>query len=176
MNAPPTTARSVLRAQLDLVWRFAEAVVIGHVDERLALWEPTANVVTVHRSADGWHADWPDEENPPIPSPTVGWVLWHVEWWWTSTIGCVEGRAPLAPQEHRWSGGTDGIARLKRVWDDVLDSRDLEEQVPWLTPEPQTLGVIASWVNFELTKNISEVSQLQLLHQNRSLPDADQPA
>lgn len=168
MTAPPASARSVLRAQLDLVWMFAEHVVLGRVEEEVALWEPSPNVVTVRRTDDGWHADWPDEENPPIPTPTIGWVLWHIEWWWTSTIGCVEGRPPLAPDEHGWSGGTDGIVELKRAWDAVLDSRDLDKQVRWLAPEPQTLGFIASWVNFELTKNVSEISQLRLLHANQS--------
>jgi len=166
VTEPQDPARAVLRAQLDLVWTFAEHVVVGEVDERLAVWEPTANVVTVHRTEEGWRADWPDEENPPIPSPTAGWVLWHIEWWWSSTIGCVDGRAPLAPEDLRWSGGTDRIGELKRTWDAILDTRDLDEQVRWLTPEPQTLGFIAAWVNFELTKNLSEISQLKLLHAN----------
>ncbi len=160
------TPRTLLRQQLDLVWTFAEHVVIGQVDEELALWEPSAHVATVHRTPDGWHADWPDDENPPIPNPTVGWILWHIEWWWTSTLGCVEGRPPLAPEEHRWSGGTDRVAVLKRAWDAVLETDDLDRPVTWLMPEPQPLGVIAAWVNFELTKNISEISQLKLFHAN----------
>lgn len=161
-SAPP----SLLRQQLELVWTFAEHVVIGHVDDELALWAPSAHVATVHRTDEGWRADWPDDENPPIPNPTVAWVLWHIEWWWTSTIGCVEGRAPLPPEDHRWSGGTAHLVELKRTWDRILDSHDLDQQVAWLTPEPQPLGFIAAWVNFELTKNISEISQLKLLHAN----------
>lgn len=74
----------------------------------------------------------------------------------------------MAPAEHRWSGGTDLIVQLKREWDEVLATDDLGRQVQWVMPEPQPLGVIAGWVNFELAKNLSEINQLRMLRGMRT--------
>lgn len=158
----------MLQRQLDMEWQFAQEFVLDGLDQELVVWEPSAHVITVHRTDQGWRADWPDEENPPIPNPTIGWLLWHVEWWWTSTLNCVEDRDPIPPEAHLWSGGTDRIVDLKRRWDQVLVERDLDDMVNWFAPDPQTLGFVASWVNFELAKNLSEMNMLKLLYANRS--------
>lgn len=158
--------RALLTRQLDIAWRFAEAFVIDQVDEDLALWEPSGNACTVRRTEQGWVADWPDEENPPIPDVTIAWVLWHIEWWWTDAAALVEGRPKTPPEEHRWSGGTDGILATKAAWDRVLETTDLDQSVSGLMPEPQPLWFVAGWVNFELTKNLAEINHLKLLHAN----------
>jgi hypothetical protein len=114
----------------------------------------STNVCTVHRTGDGWVADWPNEDNPPLPEVTIAWLLWHIEWWWTDTISRVNGAQPIPPEAHPWSGGTSGIVAAKQKWDEVLATAHLDVLVDWLMPEPQPLWFIASWVNFELTKNL----------------------
>ncbi|MFX0537884.1 DinB family protein [Ornithinimicrobium sp. Y1847] len=160
--------RVLLQNQLDIMWRFAEQFVLDDVTDELALWEPSMNVCTV-RQADGrWMADWPDEDNPPLPDVTIGWLLWHIEWWWTDTISRVEGDGPISPEEHVWSGGTAGVAAAKRRWDQVLAAPDLDldRAVSWLLPEPQPLWRVAAWVNVEFTKNLAEINQLIGRHAN----------
>ncbi len=96
--------RALLQRQLDIMWRFATDFVIDQVDEELALWEPSTNVCTVHRGPDGWSADWPDEDNGPLPDATIAWLLWHIEWWWADTVERVAGRPGVSPSDHEWSG------------------------------------------------------------------------
>lgn len=161
------TGRILLKNQLEMEWRFAQDFVLGSIDEELAVWEPSSHVVTVHRDQQGWRADWPDEDERPIANPTIGWLLWHIEWWWSSTLSCMDGAGEVAPEDYRWSGGTDRIVELKHSWDEVLASRDLDELIRWFTPESRPFGFVASWVNFELAKNLSEINLLTMLHANR---------
>ena len=83
--------RDLLLSQFDLAWGFGSRFVLDRVDDDLALWEPSDHVATVHRTASGWVADWPDEEHPPLPEATVGWLLWHIEFWWGNAADAVEG-------------------------------------------------------------------------------------
>ncbi|WP_289020314.1 DinB family protein [uncultured Ornithinimicrobium sp.] len=158
--------RLLLQRQLGIMWRFAEEFVLDQIEDDVALWQPSANVCTVHRSDGGWVADWPDEDALPLPEATIAWLLWHIEWWWSDTIARVDGRGPIAPEDHRWSGGTTGIAVAKQEWDAVLATADLDASVEWLTPEPQPLWFIASWVNVELTKNLAEINNVKCRHAN----------
>lgn len=156
--------RTVLQRQLAIEWSFASDFIVGQIDEEAALWSPGAvRSYTVHRTSDGWSADWPDEENDPPMAATMGWLLWHIEWWWSDTLVLVNGHGRLAPQEHKWSGGTDEIVRLKAQWDRVLATEDFDRRVQWAMPEPQPLGLVAAWLNFELAKNLSEINQLKML-------------
>ncbi|MFK5691394.1 DinB family protein [Ornithinimicrobium sp. LYQ92] len=158
--------RLLLQRQLSIMWSFAEEFVLGEIDEELALWEPSTNVCTVHRRQDGWVADWPDEDNPPLPEVTIAWLLWHIEWWWSDTISRVTDGTPIAPEDHRWSGGTAGIATAKQQWDTLLAATDLDDPVDWLMPDPQPLWFVASWVNVELTKNLTEINQVKMRRAN----------
>jgi hypothetical protein len=159
--------RALLQRQLEIMWRFATDFVVDQIDPDLALWEPSANVCTVHRGDAGWYADWPDEDNGPLPDATIAWLLWHIEWWWTDTIARISGRPSVSPSEHSWSGGTAGIVTAKQAWDKVLAEVDLDALVGWHMPEPQPVWFIAAWVNVELTKNLAEINQLKVMRGNR---------
>lgn len=164
----PLSVRETLIDQLDLVWGFATRYVVDGIDGDLALWEPSGNVVTVRREEDGWVADWPDEEHPPLPDATIGWLLWHIEWWWGNAAAAADGRQPRPPDQARWSGSTDGLRAAHARWRSVLTTGDLETLVTGLMPEPRPLWFVASWVNFELTKNLAEINQLKLRYANRA--------
>jgi hypothetical protein len=158
--------RVLLQRQLDVMWRFATDFVVDQVDLELALWKPSPHVCTVHQTADGWVADWPNEEESPLPDATIAWLLWHIEWWWWDTIATVAGQPGLAPSDHRWSGGTSGLVQAKRAWDRVLAEVDLDGLVAWHLPKPQPVWFIAGWVNAELSKNLAEINQLKTLREN----------
>lgn len=49
----------------------------------------------------------------------------------------------------------------------VLPSADLDRPLEWHLPDPQPFWFVAAWVNFELTKNLSEINHLKLLHANQ---------
>lgn len=158
--------RKLLQQQLGIAWSFAEDVVFAAIDHDRCLWEPSSHVVTVRKGSGGWMADWPDEEHAPLPEVTIGWLLWHVEWWWNNAARAVRAEQMLRPAEHRWSGSTAGTLDCKDVWDPLLAAADLDRQVTGLMPKPQSLAFVAAWVNFELTKNLSEMNQLLVRYAN----------
>jgi hypothetical protein len=166
MAPKPDARRVLLQRQLNIMWRFATDYVVDRVDRELALWEPSTHVCTVHETAEGWTADWPDEDKTPVPDATIAWLLWHIEWWWGDTVALVSGEQGVEPPGHRWSGGTDGIVAAKKTWDAVLAQADLDALIAWHLPEPQPLWFIAAWVNTELTKNLAEINQLRALRSN----------
>lgn len=166
MEAKRST-RSVLQRQLEVEWSFAQDLVLKRFDEELAVWKPTTgNVVTVHQTSKGWRADWPDEQLVPIPSPTIGWLMWHIEWWWVATISCIQGNGDISPDEHLWTGSTEQLIVLKRSWDHLLAEGDLDEFVSWFTPDKRPFSEVAAWVNFELAKNLAEINVLINLRAN----------
>lgn len=159
--------RDVLLRQLELVWSFATQFVIDGVDEDLALWETSSNVVTVHSTDDGWVADWPDEEHPPLPDATIGWLLWHIEFWWSNAADAAEGHPARTPDQVRWSGSSAGMIAAHDRWLDILNTHDLDSLVTGLMPKPSPFSFVAAWVNFELAKNLAEINQLKIQHSNR---------
>jgi hypothetical protein len=40
--------------------------------------------------------DWPDEEHPPLPDATIGWLLRHIEFWWNNAADAAEGHPTQA--------------------------------------------------------------------------------
>ena len=134
-------------------------------------WEPTSNVVRLRKHEGSYYGDWPDEERQPIPDATIGWLLWHIEWWWTDAIAGVRGHTARPPTSVAWSGSLEAsrhrLVELHDEWRDLLTTTDLDTtcSAPWPTPQP--LSTIASWVNVELMKNIAEIGQLLRLHSNQ---------
>lgn len=152
--------RVLLREQLAIVWRFAERFVMPRIDLDVCLWEPGTNVCTVREVEGSWRADWPDEDKSPLAEPTVGWLLWHIEWWWTNAARALAGLPPVEPGNHHWSASVQGVLDAKSGWDTALAGVDLDAEVTGLMPTARPAAFVAAWVNFELTKNIAEIHQL----------------
>lgn len=157
----------VLTEQLSLVWMFADQHVLPQLDAELAEWEPSANTVGVHYRDGEWAADWPDESVTPLPEPTVGWLLWHIEWWWGNAARACRSEPVIGPEQHLWSGSVEGVRAAKPKWDEILRTVPADTVVSGLMPEDKPLWFVAAWVNFELTKNISEIGQLLIRRGNR---------
>ena len=167
-----TSRRDLLRWQLDLTWSLFEY----HL-ERLApedfLWEPAALCWTVRPTDDGsWAPDWAETEPDPVPVPTIGWLSWHIGWWWSVAIDHAQGRTPRERAEVTWPG--DGRAAVEWLrglhgdWLVVLDGlTDAELDARAVYPvrdDPEyTLARMVAWVNFELMKNVTEIGQLRML-------------
>ena len=164
--------RDLLRWQYDLTWALAE----WHLD-RLApedfLWEPAPLCWTLRRSAGGrWTPDWADTEPDPVPVPTVGWVTWHLGWWWSVATDHAAGREPRDRDAVAWPGpGAPTIHWLRDLhfgWCAVLDGLtdpDLAAPAPypWPAGSGMTVAQMLAWANAELMKNTAELGQLRLL-------------
>lgn len=100
----------MLTRQLDIAWALFEYHLQG-LDDALCLWEPEPYCWTVRPDGKGhWTADWEVPEPDPEPAVSIGWVTWHIGYWWTTTLGhCFKGGAPER-EEITWPGGADAAA------------------------------------------------------------------
>ncbi|MEV4375710.1 DinB family protein [Streptosporangium sp. NPDC049644] len=168
----PVSRAELLRWQFDLTWSLFELHLEALKPEDF-LWEPVPYHWTVRLGADGrWTPDWDDAEPDPIPVPTLGWVTWHIGWWWTVTIDHARGRTPRDRKEIGWPGDgqatVDWLRGLRVEWLAVLDrltDADLDAVAPFPWPDSPGLTVAhtVAWVNSELMKNVAEIGQLRLL-------------
>lgn len=155
--------------QFDLAWALADLHLSALVDDDF-LWEPAPLCWTVRPDASGvWRPDWADTEPDPLPVPTIGWLTWHIDWWWTVGIDHLTGASPRDRTDITWPGdGAAAVSRLRelaRRWRELLAGADLDRpsSFPWGADAGRTVAHTALWVNVELTKNISEIGQLRLL-------------
>ncbi|MFF0533465.1 DinB family protein [Nocardia amikacinitolerans] len=163
----PASSHDILRWQFDLTWSLAryhfDALTPGDFH-----WEPGPLIWTVHRGADGnWRPDWAEVEPDPIPVPTVAWLTWHIDWWWSTALAHVEGRTP-APREEMFWAGDAALTRLddlRAAWATALEAADPDAPAayPWPADTGLTVTHLAAWVNAELMKNAAEIGQLRLL-------------
>jgi hypothetical protein len=159
-----------LRWQFQLTWRLARAH-LPALSDRECLWEPAVGCWTVRRSPDGaWRPDWAETEPDPAPAITIGWLTWHLIWWWSGLLGAMRQQAPVAREDVFWPGSA--VATVKRLeelssaWADVLaglDDADLERPFAYPWTEPRPLRIALAWANSELMKNIAEIGCMRHL-------------
>jgi len=161
-------------AQFDLVWALAD-LHLSALDENDMLWEPTPLCWTVRQDSSGvWRPDWTDVEPDPVPVPTIGWLTWHIDWWWSTAIDHLTAATPRDRTDFTWpGGGAAAVSRLRDLairWREILISTDMERpsQYPWGSGADRTVAHTALWLNVELTKNIAEIGQLRLLRAART--------
>lgn len=170
----PVARVTLVTRQLDIAWALFEYHLDG-LDDALCLWEPAPRCWTVRPDERGrWVADWQVPEPDPVPAVTIGWLTWHIGYWWTTTLGhCFDTGAPER-EEITWPGSADAAARwlrgLKDRWltalseltDADLDSTDRTAGLPW--GAGLALVDVAGWVTVELTKNVAEIGLIRNLH------------
>ncbi|MFH8729558.1 DinB family protein [Streptomyces termitum] len=160
-----------LRRQFDLTWLLFEYH-LERIEPDDFLWEPVAHCWTVRRDGDGgWTPDWSDGEPDPVPVPTIGWLTWHIGWWWGGATDHARGRTPRGHGDVVWPGpGEPAVAWLRGLrteWLAALDGLTDAELAapaafPWQDDTERTLVDMIAWVNAELMKNVSEIGLLRL--------------
>ncbi|MDG4666535.1 DinB family protein [Mycobacterium sp. 236(2023)] len=155
--------------QFDIAWALTELHLAALGDDDF-LWEPAEHCWTVRRDSAGlWHADFADVEPDPIPVPTIAWLTWHIDFWWSAAIDSLNGQAPASAAHVTWPGtGEAAVARIREravVWRNTLPRLKLADPAtfPWGAEAGRTVADTALWVTVELTKNASEIGQLRLL-------------
>ena len=160
------------RWQFDLAWSLLDYH-LQRLEPDDFLWRPGPRVWTMHPTGNGgWRPDWADVEPDPVPVPTVGWVSWHLGWWWSVACDHALGRTPREREEILWPGpGEPTVAWLRSLhatWRGILlgaDEDDLAAPAafPWPADAGHTRAQLHAWATVELTKNASEIGQLRLL-------------
>jgi hypothetical protein len=163
---------SLLRWQFDGAWALLE-LHLGALTDEDHLWEPAGGCWSVRDRGDGtWLADWQEPEPDPAPPASIGWLTWHVGWWWTGALAAAQGSRPKNPGEVPWPGSAALTAQwlrdLRSDWIDVLDrltepDLDAPASFPWRNRGDRTVAHMAGWVNIELMKNAAEIGQLRRL-------------
>jgi hypothetical protein len=166
------TPAEALLDQFDLIWALADLHFTALTDDDF-VWQPAEVSWTVRPDASGvWRPDWSDTEPDPIPVPTIGWLTWHIDWWWSTALDHLEGRPPRAREDVVWPGtGAEAVGRLRELavrWRHAISRLTVEDlrrpsSFPWPLTEARTVAHTASWANVELTKNVSEIGQLRLI-------------
>ncbi len=174
--SPPATNPSrstldLLRWQFDLTWALFEYH-LERLEPHDFLWEPAADCWTLRRADDGtWMPDWAETEPDPVPVPTIGWLSWHIGWWWSVAADHAHGRTPRERTDIAWPGEgkptIDWLRVLREDWLVAMDrftDADLEATAPfpWASDPGHTVTHMVAWVNAELMKNAAEIGQLRL--------------
>jgi hypothetical protein len=165
--------RAVLLRQLGLTWSLAELLLDGLSDEE-CLWEPVPGCWTVRPNTEGvWIADWEEPEPDPAPACTIGWITWHIGWWWSMVYDHSFGAGTVQRENTPWPGTARGavewITNCHDAWSSAVDGcteadLDSTERTRWPYAEPRPFAYVVAWANAELMKNVAEIGVLRRIH------------
>lgn len=176
------TELDALRWQFELTWRLAQHHLPKLTDEA-CLWEPAPGSWSVRPAADGrWRPDWSEGEPDPAPPTTIGWLTWHLIWWWSSVLAAARDEAIPPREQVTWPGSAAAaVSRLQDLsaqWSALLgrlEARDLERPLAYPWAEKRPLRLALAWANAELMKNIAEIGYARHLYEaSRRLPSPDE--
>jgi hypothetical protein len=172
----PTIACGYLLRQFNTAWRLTSHHLDGLTTEE-CLWRPADVGLHVHQVDDGsWRPDWPEHEGYDIGPPSIGWLTWHLGFWWSMTLDHSFGKGKLERHDVAWPGTAAGVRDwlegLKEEWQLVLDGltdADLRstERTRWPFSD-RPFGDLVAWANVELTKNAAEIGYARFLYARRA--------
>jgi hypothetical protein len=167
--------RETLMRQLDTAWRLTCLHLDGLTTEE-CLWQPGIRGPHVRRRADGvWQADWPEHEGYDLGPPSIGWIAWHIGYWWSMVLDHSFGAATLTREAVMWPGDADAVGRwlaeLHQRWVDEMramsdDDFRSAERTRWPFAN-RPFADVSAWVNIELTKNAAEIGYARFLYAAR---------
>ena len=168
----PTDTRDVLLRQFDTAWKLT-ALHLDGLTTAECLWRPAPQGLHVHQLEDGrWRADWPDHEGYDLGPPSIAWITWHIDFWWSMVLDHSFGARTLARERVEWPGDVIGVrerlGRLRDEWQATLESLtddDLRSTVRTAWPYTDRLfGDVVAWLNIELAKNAAEIGFARFLY------------
>lgn len=174
-------AAGYLVRQFDTAWKL-----LGYHLETLSteecLWRPAARGLHVQRGEDGtWRADWPEHEGYGLGPSSIGWLGWHLLFWWNMVRDHSFGEGQLTREQIVWPGSAEALrAQLRALHDDwraqllVLDDEALaaSERTRWPMRE-RPFGDVVAWATLELTKSAAEIGYVRFLYTQRPSHEQD---
>ncbi len=161
-----------LRWQFELTWRLGQAH-LPHLTDEACLWEPAAVCWSVHKDGEGrWRPDWAAKEPDPAPAASIGWITWHMIWWWTGLSVSLNGGKAPHHEAVDWPGSAEStkvmLEQLAQDWRRMLaqiSDVDIDRPVTYPWTEPRPLRLALAWCNAELMKNIAEIGTVRHLYE-----------
>jgi hypothetical protein len=168
-------ALTIAQWQFRVAWSLARDVQLPRLTTPMCLWQPHDRSWTVRQGDDGsWWPDWQEPDPVDPPPPSIGWLTWHLSWWWSSALAIVQGGRATDRSQVPWAGSAERavatLIELADAWADALAGLDAAAMsaptaYPW--PSPRPLAYTVSWVNLELMKNVAEIGEVANLYVNR---------
>lgn len=165
-------ARGYLERQFALAWQLTAYHLEGLTTAE-CLWRPALRGLHVHRGDDGsWRADWPDTEAYTLGPSSIGWLTWHLGFWWSMALDHNFGAGRLERTAAAWPGDADAvrawITDLQQRWAAALTAASDEDlvspaRVRWPFQD-RPLGDLFAWANIELAKNAAEIGYARFLY------------
>ena len=169
-------ARTYLLRQHETAWKLTSYHFEGLTTDE-CLWRPAPKGLHIHRDADGkWRADWPDREGYDIGPASIGWLTWHMTFWWSMVLDHSFGEGKVAREQVTWPGSADDVRKrlgeLQQKWHSAIErmtEEDLRSSQRTHWPfRDRPFGDVIAWVNVELTKNASEIGYARFLYAVRA--------
>lgn len=112
-----TDALAIAQWQFRVAWSLADQVQLPRLTDQMCWWLPAAASWTVRKGTDnGWHADWSEPEPVNSAPPTIGWLTWHLLWWWGDALAVVDGCPQAERSSVRWPGSAaSAVGQLRAL-------------------------------------------------------------
>jgi hypothetical protein len=168
----PNEIRDVLLRQLDLSWRLARHHLDGLSTEE-CLWAPASAGLRLVAAADGrWTAEMPVHERYDLGPASIGWLTWHMGYWWSMVLDRTFGAGTLTAAQVVWPGSGSAAAAWITAQHDawrraLAGATEAEmrshERTRWPFAD-RSFADLAAWVNVELVKSAAEIGYARFLH------------
>ncbi|HEY6644360.1 DinB family protein [Povalibacter sp.] len=164
------TAGTLMR-QFDLAWKLTSYHLKTLTTDE-CLWRPAAVGLHVHPDGNSWRADWPEREDYDIGPASIGWITWHLGFWWSMVLNHSNGDGSLTREAVIWPGTADGVRQwlggLHDDWQELLTQltdEDLRatQRTRWPMRD-RPFGDVVAWANIELSKNAAEIGYARFLY------------
>ncbi len=162
-----------LRRQFEISWGLL-AYHLETLEDAECLWRPAPRSPHVAQLADGtWRADWPEDESYAAGAPSIAWLTWHIDFWWSMTFDHHLGDGTLTRERVAWGGSVEEMKRRigahRQRWIELLDAPDKwPGQARWPFADRPFEDVVA-WLNVELMKNAAEIGYARFVYGTRQI-------
>jgi hypothetical protein len=103
---------------------------------------------------------------------SIAWIMWHIIYWWHTTLDYNFGDGTLKKEDITWPGSVEKakeeIKTLHDKWvEKLINMSDVEYQSQQYAKWPlegRSFADIALWLNGELMKNVAEIGYGRFLY------------
>ena len=157
--------------QLDMAWKLFEYHCV-ELDEAEVMWCKSENGLQIRRNGDKWIVDWPTTEDYAIGPCSIAWTMWHILYWWNTTLIASKENYIIEKEDVKWPGNIKAVIReinrCHEEWVAFIDSMSEEELLSdELCHWPfsgQSMATLALWLNSEFMKNVAEIGTCRFLY------------
>ena len=157
--------------QLDIAWQLFQYHCNG-LSEAEAMWCKTKYGLRIRGTGNEWKIDWPETETYSIGPSSIAWTMWHILYWWKTTLSASKENRIIKKEDIKWPGSVEMVIQeiemCHNEWIsfiESLDERQLQSDELCKWPfEGQNMYSLALWLNAEFMKNVAEIGAGRFLY------------